>query len=78
VPDDIPEIEVLEPELRIIELLKLCQPETTNSNLRRLVEQGGVSLDDKKILEPTLTVKINDGAVLRVGKRQFYKLTLKK
>jgi tyrosyl-tRNA synthetase len=78
IPQDIPEVEVADSQLRIIELLKLCQPESTNSNLRRLVEQGGVSVDYKKILEPTLTVKVSDGSVVRIGKRQFYKLVVKK
>ena len=49
----------------------------SKSEWRRLVEQGGVRVDGKRIDDPGYTVKLARGAVLqiRVGKRRF--LTLK-
>jgi tyrosyl-tRNA synthetase len=41
---------------------------------KRLVNQGGVSIDGEKVDEMSSLVKIKDGMVLKVGKRKFIKL----
>ncbi|MFH1426892.1 MAG: tyrosine--tRNA ligase [Candidatus Kerfeldbacteria bacterium] len=41
---------------------------------RRLVEQGGVRIDDEKVEDPHALPEIQDGDVLRVGKRKFVQL----
>lgn len=41
---------------------------------RRLISQGGVSIDGRIIPPPDETVNINDGMVLKVGSRKFMKL----
>ena len=43
---------------------------------RRLVAEGGVSLDGRKVTDPFEPVKVDspDGVVLRVGKRRFVRL----
>jgi tyrosyl-tRNA synthetase len=49
----------------------------SRSDARRLIEQGGVRLDEETVVvgvEPTLL----DGQVLQVGKRRYLKLRLKK
>lgn len=59
----------------LLGVLKLAQPEQSNSNLRRLVSGGGVKLDDEKLSDPTSVVDFAEGAVLKVGKRTFFRLT---
>jgi tyrosyl-tRNA synthetase len=48
----------------------------SRSEARRLIDQGGVSLDEQTLVagEQDLPVERLDGAVLRVGKRRFRKL----
>ncbi len=48
----------------------------SRSEARRLIDQGGVSLDEQALIagEQDLPVERLDGAVLRVGKRRFRKL----
>ncbi|HTA96927.1 MAG TPA: tyrosine--tRNA ligase [Solirubrobacteraceae bacterium] len=48
----------------------------SRSEARRLIDQGGVSLDEQALVagEHDLSVERLDGAVLRVGKRRFRKL----
>jgi len=43
---------------------------------RRLVIQGGVSIDGDKIDDPKALLKVNNGTVLKVGKRKFVKIVL--
>lgn len=51
---------------------------STVSEAKRIIEQHGVKIDDVKIDNPFLnTGTINNGALLQVGKRTFYKLEKK-
>ena len=40
----------------------------SNSEARRLVQQGGVELDQTRLADPKADVQPADGAILRVGK----------
>lgn len=64
--------------LGILALLVQVGFAASNSEARRLVEQGGVSLDETKITDPKATVTIAAGTspVLRVGKRRVCKLSV--
>jgi tyrosyl-tRNA synthetase len=75
-PTNIPEIKLSSETNTLGEILKLCLPEESNSNLRRLVEQGGVELTEsgEKPTDFHQRVKISDGEVIRVGKRKYFKL----
>ena len=47
---------------------------------RRLITQGGVSVDDEKITDPNYTVskaKLAEGIVIKKGKKVFHKVTAK-
>ena len=47
---------------------------------RRLVQQGGVSVNDEKVTDPTFTLKADelagDGVVIKKGKKVFHKITM--
>ncbi|MBI1335490.1 MAG: tyrosine--tRNA ligase [Phycisphaera sp.] len=47
----------------------------SNTEARRLVQQGAVSLDDEKITDPKTMLTIEGEKVLRVGKRRVCKVT---
>lgn len=75
-PDEIPEIKIGEiNEINVIELIVLVNFAPSKGEARRLVTQGGVSIDGEKINDPLQTLKINSGMILKVGKRKFVKLT---
>jgi tyrosyl-tRNA synthetase len=44
---------------------------------RRMIAQGAVSIDGTKITDPTLSVEIKEGAILRCGKQRIARLTVK-
>ncbi len=77
VPDDMPEFEFdSDRPHRILDLMKSTGFTSSNSEGRRLVTQGGVSLDGEKITDPQFELAPNAGKtmVLKVGKRKFGKL----
>jgi tyrosyl-tRNA synthetase len=50
----------------------------SRSEARRLVRQGGVRLDGTRLEDPEARVEIRDGMVLRVGKRRFARIRLRR
>ena len=76
IPDDIPELKLDSSEIGILDLIMLANFAPSRGEARRLVTQGGVSVDGEKIADPKAVVFVNDGNVLKVGKRKFIKLVL--
>jgi len=74
VEEEIVELSVAD-KITILETLLIAELAESKSEAKRLIEQGGVSLNDKKINDPDS--KIEEG-ILRVGKRKFVKLVLDK
>jgi tyrosyl-tRNA synthetase len=48
----------------------------SKAQARRLIQQGGVDLDGRRITDPEGSIPIRSGALLKVGKRRFLKLLL--
>lgn len=72
VPDDIPSI-LVEENIDIIDLVSVSNPSLSRSDIRRLVIQGAVSINETKV---TLNdaIELKDGMILRVGKRGLFKI----
>lgn len=66
-------------EIWICKLLTLIGAAKTNSDARRLIEQGGVRLNDAKITDPAHNVAVsgNEPLLATVGKKGFYKVVFK-
>jgi tyrosyl-tRNA synthetase len=78
VPEEMPEFSVGSESIGILDLItKVCSFANSNGEARRMVEQGGVSIDGKKIEDPKAQVQLSPTAqVLKVGKRKFGRVTL--
>jgi tyrosyl-tRNA synthetase len=76
-PTDIPEIRISEKEFPILDLIMEAKLATTKSEARRLVEQGGVKINDDVQKDFKKAVVIKNGMILQVGKRKFVKITTK-
>ncbi len=61
----------------VIRLVEASGFVKSRQEARRLIEQGGVRLDNEKITDSKLDIEIKDGAVLRVGKLNFGKIVIK-
>ena len=75
-PDEMPDVSVPvenveEAGVWIVQLIRLANFAPSNGEARRLVEQGGVTYDGAKVTDWQARVPITDGAVLKVGRRNF-------
>ncbi|KKU53036.1 MAG: Tyrosine-tRNA ligase [Candidatus Moranbacteria bacterium GW2011_GWE2_47_10] len=78
-PDEIAEFEVEKAEIKLAEFLVLSGNAKSMGEARRKIEQGGVSVDEEKLLDPQTTLDGKfDGKVFKVGKFGFAKIVFKK
>ncbi|MCS6989744.1 MAG: tyrosine--tRNA ligase [Chloroherpetonaceae bacterium] len=78
VPDDIEEVAVETDSIALIDALLKANAASTKSEARRLIEQGGVTMNDEKLTDAKLELTIDArGTVLKVGKRKFFKIVRK-
>ncbi|MEP0862482.1 MAG: tyrosine--tRNA ligase [Ignavibacterium sp.] len=75
IPDEIDEFHIEEnTEINILDLLLLVNFAPSKGEAKRLVQQGGVSIDGEKVSDVHQSIKIKSGMILKVGKRKFLKL----
>ena len=62
---------------RLIDIISNANLTSSNGETKRLMKQGGISLDDEKIQDPNFEITFTKGQeiALKVGKRKFAKLT---
>lgn len=75
-PADAPLVELAAGRLSALELLALALPGTSRSELRRLLAQGGASLDEAALAGFETPVVLTPGSEhrLRIGKRRFARI----
>ena len=68
-----------EGKIGILNLMVACKLAGSNGEARRLIQQGGVFVNDEKVPDHTFAVTeqmLRDGVKLRKGKKIFHKATL--
>lgn len=60
----------------LLTLLVKCKLASSNGEARRLVQQGGVSINDEKILDPKANVNLSEPVIIKKGKKVFHKAEL--
>ena len=76
VPENMEEKVISNKVIGIADLIMECKLTSSKSEAKRLIEQGGVELDGKKIMDNNTDIELKDGMVLKVGKRKFIKLKI--
>lgn len=81
-PSEMPEIAVSAEELAggkiwLVRLITTAGFAPSNSEARRLIRQGAVSINDVTITDENAEVEVRTGDVLRVGKRRFGRVILR-
>ena len=79
VPSDLPECalsadDLKEGQIWLVDLISKAGLASSNSEARRLITQGAVSIDGEVLKDFEAQVLPPDGAVLKVGKRRFAKI----
>lgn len=79
-PDDIPEaiIETTSAEEAIVDVLQRAALVTSKSEARRLIQQGGVRVDDERVGAIDAALPTDREALLQVGKRKFARVRFAK
>ena len=77
-PNDIEEISfsLLGDSIPLSNLLKECGMTNSTSEAIRMIKQGAVRIDEKKVTDLKLLIHSGTSAVFQVGKRKFKKITL--
>ncbi len=76
IPSDMPEVKVEENSVWIIRLLTQVGLVSTNSEARRLIKQGAVKINDQKILDSNKEIEVQDGDIIKVGKRKYTRVSV--
>ena len=75
---NMPSIEIeAENEINILELLVKAELATSKSEARRLVEQGGITIDGEKKTNPSELIKFDQDLKIKKGKKVFVKVIKK-
>ena len=77
-PTDIPTIAVSTHDALIsyVDLLLKTNLAVSRSEAKRLIEQGGVEVDNERITDTNGETTLKDGIIVQVGKRKFVKITM--
>jgi len=76
-PDDIPDVEIAAEPIAAGKLLLHCKLVATGGEAKRMIKQGGATIDGEKLTDPNAEIAPADGVVVRVGKRKFARLAVK-
>jgi tyrosyl-tRNA synthetase len=76
-PDEVPECTVSAEggTIGIIKLLTEAGLVSSNSEARRMVDQGAVSVDGSRIVDPNALINLERSAIVKVGKRRFARVS---
>ena len=75
VPDEIEELQVQPGKLSLADFLNVYGLTSSKAEARRLIEQGGVSINGERRTQPDYEVEIGDEPVIvKIGKRRFYRV----
>lgn len=76
-PENAPEIITDQETLSVFDILKLGLPSQSNSEIRRLIAQGGVIINDIRQNDEKAVFETKLGLKVKVGKRTFFKVLCK-
>ncbi|KUK81307.1 MULTISPECIES: tyrosine--tRNA ligase [Petrotoga] len=72
-PEDLPEIQIKSGET-ILDIVSKTKVYDSNSEIKRAIIQGAIRINDEKINDFKQIVDCDDGAILRVGKKSYFKI----
>jgi tyrosyl-tRNA synthetase len=73
IPKEIPEIRVTSGK-PIYQNVKKMAPKLSNSQIKRIIKQGGLTINDEKLTDPFSEVQLKPGDIIKLGKRRYAKI----
>ncbi|KEK23483.1 tyrosine--tRNA ligase [Bacillus gaemokensis] len=76
-PEDVPCVAWNgEKEVPIIDLLVTLDLQSSKSEARRMIKNGGIKMNGEKVEDTELLTSIQDGTIVQVGKRKFVRISM--
>lgn len=75
-PDEMKEI-IIPDAIRLDRMLYVSGAASSMTAARHLIEQGGVEIDQKKVLDWAKEIRPTNGMIVKVGKRNWFRLKIK-
>jgi len=72
-PSNIEEFRISEKEMKLSELLVKSKLVTSKKEAERMIQQGGVKINEQKVSDDKV-IKIENSILIQVGKRKFKKI----
>ncbi|NIP32322.1 MAG: tyrosine--tRNA ligase [Phycisphaerae bacterium] len=76
-PSEIPEVVIADPTISVKKLLLSSKLVETGGEAKRMVAQGAVTIDEKRVQDVNLPANVATGQVIRVGKHKFAQIVVK-
>jgi tyrosyl-tRNA synthetase len=76
IPDDMPVVTLSAEPVMAAKLLVTCKLVESGGEGKRMVKQGGVSVNGEKVTDPNQQIIPAEGMVVQVGKRRFARLAI--
>ena len=76
-PDDMPVVKISAEPIAASKLLLACKLVETGGEAKRMIQQGGVKINEAKVADPNAPITPEEGMIVQVGKRKFAKLNVK-
>ncbi|PIW74632.1 MAG: tyrosine--tRNA ligase [Candidatus Portnoybacteria bacterium CG_4_8_14_3_um_filter_44_15] len=75
-PTEMPVYQSKKEKMKLVDLLIKTKPSPSKSEARRLIEQGGVKIDDEVVKDWQKEIELKDGMVIQAGRRKFLQIKL--
>jgi tyrosyl-tRNA synthetase len=73
-PEEIPTVKIAAEPIMASKLLLHCKLVSSGGEAKRMIKQGGCTIDSRKISDPNEQITPTEGMVVQVGKRKFARL----
>tara|TARA_B100001142_G_C14345685_1_gene659873 strand:+ start:2075 stop:3277 length:1203 start_codon:yes stop_codon:yes gene_type:complete len=73
IPDDIPNIQI-DSNQKLVEIMVSNNMVSSNGEAKRMIKQGAVKINDKKVADMHTEIPSDETVILKVGKRKFLKI----
>jgi tyrosyl-tRNA synthetase len=77
IPDNIPEVNIPAGETEAFDILKKCfGGEKSNTDIRRLFDEGAITIGNEKITDPKVKIIGKVGQVIKAGKKTWFRIKI--
>lgn len=73
-PKNIQEVSINHDSMTLLNILSQSNLNTSNSEVKRVIKQGGVEINGTRITDPNQKIEVKSGTTIKFGKREWRKI----